>query len=182
MRRRQLAALAPGFALALGATEIRAQTPREHPPTGGAPARPGAERATALVHPLVVIYFDVGSTAIASAARDELEAVARWHSEHPDHLLIVEGHASRAGSSRANERLSQQRAEAVRDQLVGLGADPRRLVTIGYGEREAAAAADESRRVVVRGTADGYSELARAQRPPAPDAERAERQAIDRER
>ncbi|MEM0933684.1 MAG: OmpA family protein, partial [Bacteroidota bacterium] len=46
----------------------------------------------------------------------------------------VEGHTDSVGSAKTNQRLSESRANSVRDFLVdkGIGAD--RLTAIGYGE------------------------------------------------
>jgi outer membrane protein OmpA-like peptidoglycan-associated protein len=48
---------------------------------------------------------------------------------------VVEGHTDSYGSDSANFILSQDRADAVRQFLIGnMGIDPERLSSIGYGE------------------------------------------------
>jgi OOP family OmpA-OmpF porin len=46
----------------------------------------------------------------------------------------VNGHADRLGSAQYNQRLSEKRAEAVRDYLVSKGADAGKLETFGFGK------------------------------------------------
>ena len=45
----------------------------------------------------------------------------------------IEGHADASGAPAVNLPLSQRRAEAVRDYLVELGADPSMIVPVGVG-------------------------------------------------
>jgi outer membrane protein OmpA-like peptidoglycan-associated protein len=45
----------------------------------------------------------------------------------------IEGHTDSRGSSSANKRLSQQRAEAVRTYLIERGVSSDRLEAVGYG-------------------------------------------------
>ena len=54
--------------------------------------------------------------------------------EYPNAKFTVEGHTDSVGSAKTNQRLSESRANSVRDFLVdkGIGAD--RLTAIGYGE------------------------------------------------
>jgi OOP family OmpA-OmpF porin len=48
--------------------------------------------------------------------------------------LRIEGHTDSVGRPRANQRLSQRRADAVADWLAAHGVDRGRLDTIGYGQ------------------------------------------------
>ena len=46
---------------------------------------------------------------------------------------MIEGFTDSTGSVEYNQRLSERRAEAVRNVLAGQGIDPRRLMIRGYG-------------------------------------------------
>jgi OOP family OmpA-OmpF porin len=48
-------------------------------------------------------------------------------------VIIVVGHTDNVGSAAANQRLSLQRAEAVKKYLVSKGIEPNRIYTEGKG-------------------------------------------------
>jgi OOP family OmpA-OmpF porin len=53
--------------------------------------------------------------------------------DFPKMRVSIEGHTDNVGREAANTRLSQRRAEAVRDYLVSKGISPSRLEAVGYG-------------------------------------------------
>ena len=64
-----------------------------------------------------------------------LDKVAEVLKEHPELTKIeVQGHTDNKGLAKANEMLSQQRADAVMKALVKRGIDARRLTAKGYGQ------------------------------------------------
>lgn len=81
------------------------------------------------------IFFDLGRANIQAQSFPILEELARVILDHP-HIerIRVEGHTDDVGSDAVNLRLSQQRAEAVRDFLVQQGVEASRLEAVGYGE------------------------------------------------
>lgn len=141
------------LALAIPALADR-ERPVERPAERAAPA-------AALPNPLAVIYFDSGSTEVE--ASPELSAAATWLAEHPNRLLVIEGYADHLGPWRRNLRLSQDRADAVRDELVRIGADPLRLVTAAHSEDDPATDLAHGRRVEISGTLHAMPELVREQ-------------------
>ena len=62
-----------------------------------------------------------------------LDEVAQVLNDLPAMRISVEGHTDNVGGEAANLRLSQRRAEAVRDYLVAKGISPARLEAVGYG-------------------------------------------------
>jgi OOP family OmpA-OmpF porin len=54
----------------------------------------------------------------------------------------IEGHTDGDGSAKYNKKLSQKRANAVRDFIVKLGIDESRLEAVGYGEDRPVASND----------------------------------------
>lgn len=61
---------------------------------------------------------------------DEVVSVLR---DFPKMRISIEGHTDSVGGESMNLRLSQRRAEAVRDYLVDAGIAPERLEAIGFG-------------------------------------------------
>ena len=62
-----------------------------------------------------------------------LNQVAQVLSDFPKMRVSIEGHTDSVGTEAGNMRLSQRRAEAVRDYLFAKGVSPDRLEAIGYG-------------------------------------------------
>lgn len=111
------------------------------------------------------LTFALGSTQLRSSERNRIEEIAAWQADHPDSVLIIEGHASPEGSWNTNLRISQDRTDAVRSALVRAGADPARMVLTAHSENDAEEAEGTNRRVVIRAPG-GLAELAREQRDP----------------
>ena len=53
---------------------------------------------------------------------------------HDGFNVQIEGHTDYIGSYEYNKRLSEKRANAVKQYLIKLGVDPDRLITVGYGK------------------------------------------------
>lgn len=104
----------------------------------------------------LLITFETNSAALTSAARRSLDVVseALGSEKLANFRFAIEGHADPRGVPQANLKLSQARAESVRDYLVGNGKiDTARLDPVGKGDRElmnkANPAAAENRRVTI---------------------------------
>jgi outer membrane protein OmpA-like peptidoglycan-associated protein len=48
--------------------------------------------------------------------------------------MTVAGYTDSTGSEELNQKLSEKRAESVKNALVGEGVNPARITTVGYGE------------------------------------------------
>ncbi len=92
--------------------------------------------------------FSPGSARLEPGAAPLLERLAEALALYPSARVVVEGHTDSTGDSATNQRLSQQRAETVREQLIGkLPVPAGRLAAIGYGDsRPVAGNADEAGR------------------------------------
>lgn len=101
-------------------------------------------------------FFAVNSSSLLPGAYDELERVARVLNQYPETNIRIGGHTDSTGSEAANQRLSERRAESVKNALVGMGVNPARLTTIGYGESKPIASNNteagrqQNRRVEIR--------------------------------
>lgn len=81
------------------------------------------------------VLFELDSADIQESGRRVLGALVQVWSQHPDWAEItVEGHADLRGLAAANQRLSERRAQRVREVLIELGVAPDRLRAVGYGD------------------------------------------------
>ena len=82
------------------------------------------------------LYFETNSTQITQGSRPQLEALMAEAARRQAVEVQVTGHTDRVGSDADNDRLSQQRAEAVRTMLVQNGIKATFIRAVGRGERE----------------------------------------------
>src|ERR1700737_929247 len=68
-----------------------------------------------------------------------LDAIADGLKKHPRLKVEIQGHTDSTGSPAYNLKLSQRRADSVRDYLVSEGVSADQLVTKGYGQAQPAA-------------------------------------------
>ncbi|MDT8423431.1 MAG: OmpA family protein [Desulfuromonadales bacterium] len=82
-----------------------------------------------------VIRFQPGSNGVQERDREMLKNIAEYLNENPQKSLRVEGHTDSIGAAGINQRLSQERAEKVRQQLIDVfNIAPERIRAIGFGE------------------------------------------------
>jgi OOP family OmpA-OmpF porin len=76
-----------------------------------------------------------------------LDEIADALLKQPDVHIVIEGHTDWIGTEAYNQKLSERRAKAVYDYLLGKGIESARMETIGYGETLPAVSnlADEGR-------------------------------------
>lgn len=80
------------------------------------------------------ILFDTGKDTIKPDSEAALAEVVKLLSENPDLKLSIDGHTDNQGDSKANQVLSQKRADSVKKYLGGKGIDAQRLATKGWGD------------------------------------------------
>jgi outer membrane protein OmpA-like peptidoglycan-associated protein len=83
-----------------------------------------------------LLYFLEGSDEFTPESLVELEKMLAELRQRGAPDVVVIGHTDRVGSLQFNDRLSLQRAERVRAELVKLGIDQARIQIAGRGERE----------------------------------------------
>lgn len=80
------------------------------------------------------IYFDFNKAVVKPESQLQLVQIAVLLTDHADLKLVVTGHTDNQGSADYNQRLSQQRAEAIVASLVnGYSIAANRLVAQGMG-------------------------------------------------
>jgi OOP family OmpA-OmpF porin len=80
------------------------------------------------------VYFGFDSAVLLVTARSMLDASAATLRRHPGLKVEIVGFADSRGPESYNLKLSERRAEAVRDYLEQAGVDAARLTARGYGE------------------------------------------------
>lgn len=89
------------------------------------------------------VQFAVGTSTVSEESIPEIERVATRLGEFPSANLVLEGHTDDSGSAELNRRLSQQRAEAVRQVMIDrFDIDGDRIRAVGRGEDAPAFAND----------------------------------------
>lgn len=79
------------------------------------------------------VQFDSGKATIKGDASGEIQRVANFMVKYPAVAVTIEGHTDSSGNAAKNKALSLQRADAVKAEIVKLGADASRITTVGYG-------------------------------------------------
>jgi len=115
------------------------------------------------------VLFAAGKAEVGPGAQRSVDKLADFLKAYPKRTVLIEGHSDNLGHEEYNIRLSQQRAEAVRDLLVARGVAVQRIRTKGYGSKfpivdnDSAVGRQQNRRVEVivlneGTTADGSSQ------------------------
>jgi hypothetical protein len=87
----------------------------------------------------VVLYFDTASTDLRPASNTQLNQVAGTLAANRDAHVNVTGYTDNVGNADSNTSLSQQRADAVKADLVRRGIAEDRITAKGMGEESPAA-------------------------------------------
>ena len=85
------------------------------------------------------VYFGFDSAVLLATAKNQLDVSASILKRNPEVKVEIAGYADARGPESYNLKLSEQRAEAVRDYLQRAGVEPARLSTRGLGESHAGA-------------------------------------------
>ncbi|MFK7812388.1 MAG: OmpA family protein [Maribacter sp.] len=80
------------------------------------------------------ILFDTGKSSIKAESTGVMVDIIRILGEYPTAKFSVEGHTDSQGGASTNQKLSESRANAVRDFLIGEGIGADRLTAAGFGE------------------------------------------------
>ena len=101
------------------------------------------------------VLFETGKADLRSGARTNLDKLAQFLREYEDRTIRIEGHTDSTGSDAINRRLSQQRADSVRDYLVSSGINGSRITAVGrskdypVADNSTAAGRQQNRRVEI---------------------------------
>lgn len=90
------------------------------------------------------VMFDSGGSSVKPGARSTLSRIADQLRNLDQWTLLVEGHTDSQGAEQANQKLSEQRAQAVKDYLVSQGLSGDRITIVGNGEASPVASNDNA--------------------------------------
>lgn len=76
------------------------------------------------------IHFSSNRYEIDTSSADQIRRNVVWLVEHPDRVLILEGHADEWGEIDYNLQLGDLRAREVKHALIQEGVDPERLIMV----------------------------------------------------
>jgi len=128
------------------------------PPEPPKPAEPPAPKRVEVKQDQIVIHekiqFETNKAAIKPESGSLLEEITNVIKQNPQiKRLSIEGHTDSTGADKHNQKLSEQRAAAVRDHLVQHGVEAERLSSRGWGkskpigDNSTAVGREENRRV-----------------------------------
>ena len=112
--------------------------------------QPSVRTVTEYASVPVSVFFEKGKTVVV-ARRDlqNVAALAQYAQEHNARLLVTGYADKRTGTAAANQQLSQQRADAVADELVRLGVNRALIDVVAAGGVDLLSPADYNRRVTI---------------------------------
>lgn len=80
------------------------------------------------------IQFESGSAKLKFASFTAIEKLSSFMKSQRNVNVTLAGHTDSTGSAKFNQTLSEQRANAVRSELIKEGIAPSRIKAVGYGE------------------------------------------------
>jgi outer membrane protein OmpA-like peptidoglycan-associated protein len=92
--------------------------------------------ARGLIVTLPGIFFDTGKSEIKAASKKTLDRIATQLNTDRNIRVVVEGHTDSVGSDVSNQKLSEARANAVREYLVSKGVPDASITSTGLGEAQ----------------------------------------------
>ncbi|NCC21528.1 MAG: peptidoglycan-associated lipoprotein Pal [Alphaproteobacteria bacterium] len=84
------------------------------------------------------VFFGYDRYDLNDEARQILDMQAQWLQQYPHVTVTIEGHTDERGTREYNLALGERRATSVKNYLIALGVDPRRITTISFGKERPA--------------------------------------------
>jgi len=84
------------------------------------------------------ITFATGKAEITPESENTLRNALKTLTTYSDIFVEIGGHTDNVGNDKSNQKLSEKRANAVRDWFIRQGIEPGRITAVGYGEAKPA--------------------------------------------
>jgi peptidoglycan-associated lipoprotein len=88
------------------------------------------------------VHFAYDSSVVRSEDKSKIAHVADYLKGNPNTALEVQGHCDERGTDEYNRALGERRALAVREELINLGVDASRVMTVSFGRQRPVDTAD----------------------------------------
>jgi OOP family OmpA-OmpF porin len=122
----------PAVSAPVAPPKVAAPPPPKVEAAPPAPAKPSIQRFTLSADAL----FDFDKATLKPEGRRKLDELAdALRGSHHDNV-VANGHTDRAGSVSYNQRLSQRRADAVKNYLLTKGLDVSKITAVGKGKSQ----------------------------------------------
>ncbi len=121
-------------------TRVARVTPQA-PVKAGEAARPPVEKPKPVFR-LEGVNFPSNSSDLLPESFERLNGVVEYMTYKESARIEVSGHTDNVGSARKNKALSEKRANACKEYLVGQGIDGSRIEAVGYGDEQPIASND----------------------------------------
>ena len=82
---------------------------------------------------LLSIFFDKNKSILKPNSNGTLQLVNSFLQDNPTATLEIQGNASDVGTAKYNYNLGLKRANAVKQKLISLGANPDNITVVSYG-------------------------------------------------
>lgn len=79
------------------------------------------------------LTFETGKAVIKPTSYPALDGLLALLNKKPEFKVLIEGHTDNTGSESLNNKLSQERAGAVKKYLIQKGIEDARIISVGYG-------------------------------------------------
>ncbi len=84
----------------------------------------------------LLVFFDFDKAELKNESRPDLDRATEFLKSNPNVRIEIAGHTDSVGVDSYNQKLSQQRAEAVQQYFVSKGVEAGRMKAKGYGEAQ----------------------------------------------
>jgi OOP family OmpA-OmpF porin len=114
---------------------VKLPPPPPPPPPCPTPPPPPAPAAKVIDRLTIHVNFDFDKSVIRKVDLAELKKASEFVRKYPGSKVKLEGHTDSRGTEEYNQKLSEKRAEAVRQWLIKDGAaEKAKILATGYGE------------------------------------------------